>query len=878
MKQTKLWLATIAALLCSLTASAHDFEVNGIYYNITSSTDLTVAVTYQGDHSWDYDEYLRAVAIPQTVIYDGNTYRVTSIGESAFDNCRSLTSITIPKGVTSIGEFAFYGCSSLTSITIPEGVTSIGEWTFCSCQSLTSITIPESVTSIGEFAFASCSSLTAITIPESVTSIGESAFAGCSSLTAITIPEGVTCIGYSAFSYCSSLTSITIPESVTSIGNGAFESTAWYDNQPNGVIYAGNVLYKYKGTMPANTSVEVREGTVGISPSAFNGCISLTSITIPEGVTSIGNSTFDGCYSLTAITIPESVTEIGVGAFYGCRSLTFITIPEGVTEIGEIAFRGCCFLRNNFINNSSCTSSTNWGANIFDGESDGLFVDDNVVVLCRPYLTSITIPEGVTSIGGEAFYGCSRLTSITIPESVTSIGAYAFYGCSSLTSVNIPEGVTSIGNSTFDGCSSLTSINIPEGVTEIWRDAFNGCSSLAAVHISSVEAWYKISFNNVSSNPLHFAHNLYLNGELVTELVIPEGLTSIGEYTFNGCGSLTSITIPKDVTEIGHSAFGGCVSLKEVVIEDGNEALTLGDNRIFSDSYSYTTTGLFDDCPLECVYLGRNLTYSTSPFNDDDNTLVSVTIGDCVTEIQQSLFRNCCSNLKELTIGKGVRSIGAYAFTNGKALEKITIYAALPPSYDGNGNELFSDATYKNVTLYVPHGSIEKYQVMTGWSRFYNISEMEDGTPEYLIIRQADNGTVGIAVDLGRTYKVCITPSAGWKVHTVTFNGTDITAQLGEDNTLTTPTVTGSSELNVAYEQVGGSKVEDACATAVKVCGYEGIITVEGCPEGENISIYTIDGALVAQEKAESAGTHIAVETEQLYVVQVAGKVVKIRM
>ena len=458
---------------------------------------------------------------------------------------------------------------------------------------------------------------------------------------------------------------------------------------------------------------------------------------------------------------------------------------------------------------------------------------------------------------------------------MTEIGGRAFSGCSSLTSITIPECVTSIGYYAFSGCSSLTSITIPEGVTEIERDAFNGCSSLTAVHISSVEAWYKISFNNVSSNPLHFAHNLYLNGELVTELVIPEGLTSIGEYTFNGCSSLTSITIPESVTEIGHSAFSGCVSLKEVVIEDGNEALTLGDNRIFSDSYSYTTTGLFDDCPLECVYLGRNLTYSTSPFNDDDNTLVSVTIGDCVTEIQQSLFRNCCSSLKELTIGRGVRSIGAYAFTNGEALEKITIYATLPPSCDG---KLFSDATYKDVTLYVPQGSTGKYQVMTGWSRFYNISELEDGAPEYLTIRQADNGTVGIAVDLGRTYKVCITPSAGWKVHTVTFNGTDITAQLGEDNTLTTPTVTGSSELNVAYEQVGGSKVADARATAVKVSGYEGIITVEGCPEGENISIYTIDGALVAQEKAESAGTHITVETEQLYVVQTAGKVVKIRM
>ena len=192
MKQTKLWLATIAALLCSLTASAHDFEVNGIYYNITSSTDLTVEVTYKGELY--VNTYSGVVTVPSIVTYNSTTYSVTSIGVSAFSNC--------------------YG---LTSITIPESVHEIGGWAFATCRSLTSIIIPESVTSIGESAFAGCSGLTSITIPESVTSIGESAFAGCSGLT-----------------------SITIPESVTSIEGGAFESTAWYDNQPDGVIYGSS--------------------------------------------------------------------------------------------------------------------------------------------------------------------------------------------------------------------------------------------------------------------------------------------------------------------------------------------------------------------------------------------------------------------------------------------------------------------------------------------------------------------------------------------------------------------------------------------------------------------------------------------------------------
>ena len=255
MKTIKLWLTTIATLLCSLTASAHDFEVGGIYYNITSAEDKTVEVTFSGKY-YDTvtDEYTGEVAIPATVTHGGVTYRVTSIGGSAFKGCTGLTSITIPEGVTSIGSSAFEQCKALTSITIPEGVTSIGSSAFERCTSLTAITIPEGVTSIGKSAFDMCSSLTSITIPEGVTSIGSDAFWYCTSLASIILPSSVTSIGEYAFADCTSLTSITLPEGVTSIGSGE-----------------------------------------------FSGCTSLTSITIPEGMTSIGWSAFNNCTSLTDV-------------------------------------------------------------------------------------------------------------------------------------------------------------------------------------------------------------------------------------------------------------------------------------------------------------------------------------------------------------------------------------------------------------------------------------------------------------------------------------------------------------------------------------------------------------------------------------------------
>ena len=218
-------------LMAAMLSFAHIFEVKNadgktIYYDITSLSDLTVAVTYKGTSFDQYsNEYTGEVTIPATVIYSGKTYSVTSIGYGAFRNCSGLKSITIPNSVTRIGSSAFWNCSGLTSVTIGNSVTSIGESAFYRCSGLTSITIPNSVTSIGNDAFWACSGLTSVTIPNSVTSIGISAFAYCSGLTSVTIPNSVTSIGHNAFEGCSGLKSVTIGNSVTSIASETFYNT-----------------------------------------------------------------------------------------------------------------------------------------------------------------------------------------------------------------------------------------------------------------------------------------------------------------------------------------------------------------------------------------------------------------------------------------------------------------------------------------------------------------------------------------------------------------------------------------------------------------------------------------------------------------------------
>ena len=311
-----------------------------------------------------------------------------------------------------------------------------------------------------------------VVIENGVTSIGQEAFFKCSSLTSVTIPNSVTSIEREAFCDCLGLTSVNIPNSVTSIGGNAFWGTKWYNNQPDGLVYAGKVLYCYKGTMSSNTKIKINEGTTGIAGNAFWTCYGLTSIIIPNSVMSIGDHAFHYCKGLTSITIPNSVTSIGGYAFEGCSGLTSVTIPNSVTSIGAYAFYGCSSLTSVIIPNSvtKIYSETFYGCSsltsiivenknkIYDSRNNCNAIiekeSNNLIAGCK----NTFIPNSVTSIGAYAFEGCSGLTSVSIPNSVTSIGAYAFFGCSGLTSIIIPNSVTSIGRAAFSSCSSLTSI------------------------------------------------------------------------------------------------------------------------------------------------------------------------------------------------------------------------------------------------------------------------------------------------------------------------------------------------------------------------------------------------------------------------------------
>ena len=377
----------------------------------------------------------------------------------------------------------------IKTVVIEEGVTTIGDSAFSFCRSLSKIELPSSVTSIGSSTFEFCRSLSQINIPKGVTSIGKSAFFYCRSLSQIELPSSITSIEDSVFEGCSSLDEINVQE-----GNKNYSSV-------DGILFnkEKTKIIKYPQGKK-ETNYNIPEGVTSIGKYAFFECSSLSQINIPEGVTTIGDGAFRFCRSLSKIELPSSVTRIAGYAFNGCSSLTKIKLPSSVTSIEDSVFGGCSSLAeinvqeenknyssvNGILFNKEKTEITIYPA----GKKETSYnIPERVISIGRgafedcSSLAEINIPEGVTSIGSSAFAGCSSLSKIELPSSAISIGFHAFWECSSLTEINIPEGVTSIGSSAFEYCRSLTKIELPSSVTSIERWAFSGCSSLAKINI-----------------------------------------------------------------------------------------------------------------------------------------------------------------------------------------------------------------------------------------------------------------------------------------------------------------------------------------------------------------------------------------------------------
>ena len=551
-----------------------------------------------------------------------------------------------------------------------------------------------------------------VIIPDSVTydgttypvkAIGDNAFSNCSELTSVTIGNSVTEIGYSAFYGCTSLTGVTIPNSVTHIGDYAFQGCSALDTLNFNAVSCSNF-----------------SSTASCRPF-YN--LNISHINIGDSVQRIPAYFAHGNTNLTSVTIPNSVTEIGYYAFYGCG---------GVTDYTWNA-RNCSYNGNMPTSNIERVSIGN----------EVEILPSNFVSGSK--ITSVSIPNSVTTIGEYAFRYCSSLTSVNMPNSVTEIGNYAFSYCSSLTNLNIPNSVTTIGSYAFSYCSGLTNVTIGNSVTSIGDNAFLNCTSLTSVNISDLEAWCKISFSNATANPLYYGQHLYLNGDEVTDLVIPNSITEIGNYAFSDCSSLTSVNIPNSVTTIGEYTFYNCSSLTSVTI--GNSVTTIGDYA-FSNCSSLTNVTIGNSVTTIGNYAFRYCSsLQNMTFNAINCTIVSnafynvgglsnLQFGDSVQHISAGLPSFYMYG-KTLRIPDSVKTIDAGAINGfcaamviGKELENIaasTFSSGINTAYATTTEpQPCEPGAFANPqTLYVPAGSKMKYFTAPGWSEFTYIIEGE---------------------------------------------------------------------------------------------------------------------------------------------------------
>ena len=561
----KLFTLMLAMLASTSILFAERVQIGDLYYELTDS--LTAEVSYEVYS--DYNNYpnLTTIDIPANVQYDGNTYRVTSIGERAFKDCSLLTNVTIPQTVKTIGYGAFERCTGLTSIVIPDSVTTIEGYTFFCCSNLSSVTLPQYLKKIDQRAFESCINLESIVFPNSLTNIVGSAFSFCTKLTSVEIPSNVEFTQGNAFSGCLQLDTVIL-----------------HSNKVFSAMYPSTF-----GTQV--THFVLGEEITTIHDAAFQNYSQIVSVTMSDSVTSVGDLAFQGCTNLIEINMPAKITNIGNNAFAYCRKLPTIEIPINVINIGDNAFQTCESLHTVTWNAKHCTDFTEYNTPFQYSTINSIVFGDKVehipAYLCHAMnqITSISLPSTIISIGEGAFMGCNKLPSITIPYSVTNIGTNAFFQCDQLTKIDVdaanvnycsvggilfdkgqtrliqypaqksgtyvvPNSVTKIENNAFYNSIGITAVTIPNSVAELGDYTFYGCTALKSVTLS----------NQLTA----LGNSVFANCSALLSVSVPNNVLSIGTASFSNCSRLETITLGTELETIGSNAFANCKHVVDI--------------------------------------------------------------------------------------------------------------------------------------------------------------------------------------------------------------------------------------------------------------------------------------------------------------------------
>jgi hypothetical protein len=770
---------------------------------------------------------------------------VTAIGYGAFFNCRGFTGpLTIPNSVTSLGDFVFYYCTGFTgSLVISSSLSSIGASAFFGCSGFTgSLTIPNSVTFIGNVAFAECSELISITIGSGIQRINERAFASCKNIADVyCLATEVPNTDETAFEgSITGQSTLHVPESsidsykgtapwsefntITELNGG---SSGYIDQtqtvEINGIYYkldletnsatVSNIpgywrCYSGDIVIPDKVEYQNTEYVVNaIGDNAFKLCDGMTSCKMPNTIKSIGNESFLTCKLLTSIEIPESVESIGNFAFMYCYNISQIYLPTNIARIGTKAF-----------------DETAWYDKIYNESTDGVIYLNKVAysykgispikleikegtlgIASKAFnvnvdLYSVLLPQTLLVIGEGTFEYCSSLSSIEIPSSVEIISPRTFYGCTGLSSVILHEGLKRIENSAFELCAKLETISIPSSVTYI--DGFYGCEGLRSVHINDLSAWCKIDM--VGRNPLSYANHLYLNGNEITDLIIPNDISSIKNNAFSGC-SMKTVQLHDGVLNIDSNAFSNCSALSTI-----------------SFSMNLTNIGKFAffGCGnLTSVSIPNGVTSIGEYAFSGCTGLLSISIPNSVTSIDAQTFEGC-GGLTSITIGSGIQRISRRAFGSCKNVADVYCYATEVPLTNGTA---FEDSNIEQSTLHVPESSIDSYKALFPWSGFKSVTSIEGNKAYILSITSTANGSVtysgntidgttkSFTVNEGTSATLTFTPNSNYQIGSVKVDGVDVTSSVS-NNQYTISNISKNTTVSVTFEVKPGT-----------ILSYEGV-------------------------------------------------------